>query len=248
MKSMKSISIAALTVLTVLVAASPVLAGGPRHYPRGRRPVTDTRMTAKLHVGLLTPDGDSEFFDENSQVFTGDPGDLEDTSFTGDLEWALSPNTGVVFSLGSFKGTQRQSYLDFTDEFGGEIEHQSSLRVAPMTIGLNFYLAGRDSRISPYVGAGAGFYWWRYREVGDFILFGDTAADDEIIFDDFESDGTTIGYYLSAGVDFRITPMTSLFVEGRWHDADDEMADDFDGFGTIDLSGRDVSFGLAWRF
>ena len=223
------------------------LAGGPRHFPRGRRGY-EPQTTARLHLGLMTPDGESEFWDDNAQIFTGSPDGLEDTSFTADLEWGLTRSSSVVFSAGSYTGSQRQAYLDFFDEFGAEIEHTSQLRVAPLTVGLNFYIGGRDGRIRPYVGMGAGFYWWRYREVGDFILFGDTAADDQIVFDAFESDGITAGYYLNAGLDLQVSPMTSIFVEGRWHDVDDELADDFDSLGTIDLSGRDLSFGIAWRF
>ncbi|MDQ7007600.1 MAG: outer membrane beta-barrel protein [Acidobacteriota bacterium] len=233
--------------LALLAFSAPALAGGPRHYGRGGR-AQDFRMGARLHVGVFTPDGESEFFDDNALVFTGSADGFEDTSLAADLEWALGPTSTVVFSVGTFEGSQSQAYLDYVDEFGGDIRHRSNLRISPMTVGLHYYLGGRDRALRPYLGAGAGLYFWRYREVGDFIVFGPTPADDELVFDAFESDGTTVGYYLAAGVDFRISEMTSLFVESRWHDASDELADDFDGLGTLDLSGRDLSFGLAWRF
>lgn len=234
--------------VALLALCAPALAGGPRHYGRASSRAADYRMGARLHIGVFTPDGKSEFFDDTAQIFTGSADGFEDTSLTADLEWALSPTSVVVFSVGRFEGSQSQAYLDFVDEFGADIRHRSSLRISPMTVGLNYFLGGPSRSIRPFVGIGAGLYLWRYREVGDFIAFGPTPADDEVYVDALESDGTTVGYYLAAGIDFRISPMTSLFIESRWHEASDELADDFDGFGTLDLSGRDLSFGLAWRF
>ena len=40
----------------------------------------------------------------------------------------------------------------------------------------------------------------------------------------------------------------SIFAEGRWLRADDELDEDFEDFGTLDLSGRDMRAGIAWRF
>jgi hypothetical protein len=45
-----------------------------------------------------------------------------------------------------------------------------------------------------------------------------------------------------------VAPSTSLFAEGRWVSVDDELGDDFSGFGTLDLSGSHASLGIAWKF
>jgi hypothetical protein len=40
----------------------------------------------------------------------------------------------------------------------------------------------------------------------------------------------------------------SVFAEGRWQNVEDELSGDFAGFGDLDLSGRQISVGAAWRF
>ena len=37
-----------------------------------------------------------------------------------------------------------------------------------------------------------------------------------------------------------------LFAEGRWTRVDDDLNKDFDGFGKIDLSGREIAAGVSW--
>ena len=54
------------------------------------------------------------------------------------------------------------------------------------------------------------------------------------------------GYWL-AGLDVPISRDLSLFAEGRWTKVDDELDKDFEGFGKLDLSGREVSLGLSWK-
>ena len=48
----------------------------------------------------------------------------------------------------------------------------------------------------------------------------------------------------------RVRPdrIATVFAEGRWDRADDELGGDFEDLGTIDLSGRRVFGGLAWHF
>jgi hypothetical protein len=45
-----------------------------------------------------------------------------------------------------------------------------------------------------------------------------------------------------------LTQNLALFAEGRWHRVEDELSDDFDGLGDIDLGGREISAGLAFTF
>ena len=40
----------------------------------------------------------------------------------------------------------------------------------------------------------------------------------------------------------------SVLTEARWQSADDELSDDFQGLGRLDLSGWDVRAGMTWRF
>ena len=40
----------------------------------------------------------------------------------------------------------------------------------------------------------------------------------------------------------------SIFGEARWNEADDELSEDFEDFGDIDLSGHTFLVGLSWNF
>ncbi|GAB4376119.1 MAG: hypothetical protein Kow0062_16010 [Acidobacteriota bacterium] len=249
---MRRSTIAFAALVTVLALPALALAGGPRHYPRrgpGPRPAAfDTTFGVRL--GVFSPDADSNFFDENFAVFTGDADDYEDGMVGVDFAWRSSPQIDLVASISTFEGSQTQGYRDAAvDPFLEGVLHDSELSITPLTIGLRARLAGEGSVVRPYVGAGGGFYWWRYREFGDFVEFDPVdPANDQIITAGFESESVTLGFYLQAGVEFSVRPTWSVYVDARWHQADDELGDDFEGFGDIDLSGREVSVGVAWHF
>ncbi|RMG45954.1 MAG: hypothetical protein D6718_06330 [Acidobacteria bacterium] len=224
--------------------AAPALAGGPRHFPRDRhRPRPAAESTFRLGLGLFTPDADSAFWDDTFSVFTGSPDSLEDVAIGADLLFPRSRWSAVLVSLEHQEGTARQAYRHDPDGF--DVWHDTELQVTPLTVGLLFYPAGREGLV-PYLGAGGGLYWWRYREAGDFLILSDPAKPIEFLA--FESDGVTAGYYVLAGLDLPVGSGWSMFVEGRWQQADDALGGDFEGEGTIDLSGRSLRAGVAWRF
>ena len=234
-----------LTILSLLVSPA-VLAGTPRHYPRGAQGGPIFANEFRLRLGMFTPEGDSNFWEETHDVFTGSVDDFEDTSFAADFLLRRSERLGVMFTLGFFEGDSRQHYRDYVDDMGGEIVHNSELQIMPATIALVGHLAGPEATLRPYVGAGVGFYWWDYREAGDFIDF----EYEEVVPTSFESDGIAFGYFLLAGVDIPIQPNWSVFLEGRWSKVDDDLADDFEDSANteIDLSGTEISGGVSFRF
>jgi len=249
---MKRQTIISVALLAALAASLPAWAGGPRHFPR-RGPVAgpaDYETTFGVRIGVFSPDGESNFFDENFDVFTGRADDYEDGSLAIDFAWRMRPQIDVLASLGTYEGSQTQGYRDAAvDPFLDGVLHDSELSITPLTIGLRARLGGEDAVIRPYLGAGAGFYWWRYREFGDFVEFDPVDPNnDQVITAAFESESVTLGFYVQAGFEIAVRPTWSIYVDGRWHQADDELGDDFEGFGDIDLSGREVSIGVAWHF
>jgi opacity protein-like surface antigen len=235
-------------VLVGLMSGMAAWAAGPRHYPRQGAPADAPTGAFRLSVGIFSPDGDSVFWSDNADLFTGDVGDFDDTTFRGQLEWGLGPRASVVFGLGSYNGSSRRAYRDFVDGDGFDIVHDATLEITPLTVGVMLAPGGRDKRVVPYLTVGVGFYNWEYTEVGDFIDFGSGEDPPPIIFGAFVADGVATGFYAGLGIDFAIAPSTSLFVEGRWQQVDDEPGDDFEGFGDLDLSGSELSVGLAWKF
>ncbi len=236
--------IGGLLTICALAGATPGLAdsgygdGGYRRYGPDN--------SVRLRLGLFTPDGKGDYFRDTRVDFTGDAKDLEDAVGGVDYELRLAHNLGLLISTDFFEGRNDQSYRDFEDNRGHNITHTTTLDITPVTAGLVVHLAPEGAPIVPYVGAGGGVYAWRLREKGDFIDFGDPNL--TVFHDKLEADGAALGYYLQAGLDVPVSPYFSIFGEARWDRADDKLNRDFDGFGTIDLSGRRVMGGVAWHF
>ena len=227
-------------LLACLAAALPAEAQRYRHERYG------DQQSVRLRLGLFTPDGDSDFFEETELDFTGEAQEFEDAVAGIDYVYQMNRNLGLMLSADHFEGQQDQSYRDFEDNRGNRISHTSTLEISPLTVGLVVRLAPERSPVVPYVGAGGGIYAWRYEESGDFIDFGGSTL--PVFSDTLEEEGTVLGYYLLAGVEVPISNYFSIIAEGRWDRADDELGGDFEDLGTLDLSGRRVMGGVAWRF
>lgn len=232
------------TLCATLAMAGLLLAIAPAAEAQSRRGFYERDGAFRVHLGAFRPEGDSAYWDEKELDFSGGVDDLENVSFGIDYLLTLNRRLGLLFSGTGYSGDTTQSYLDFTDNFGGRIRHDTTLDIASATAGLVLHPLGSDAPVSPYFGVGGGAYFWNLQEEGDFIDFG---ADNEIFFADLQDEGVTFGYYLQAGLEAPITPRLSLFAEGRWDQAEDELSDDFEGFGDIDLSGRSYRFGVSFN-
>jgi outer membrane protein W len=231
-----------ISATTLLVGSLSVFAGEPRHHERG-----DQDYGFRARLGIVEPEGNSGFWDDTFDGFTGEVGGFEDPVIGGEFSYALNSHTELWAGVSAFSGSQLSNYEEFVDDAGGEIRHRKTLEVVPLTVGVTFFPIGRNRTIRPYIGAGGGFYAWHYRESGDFIDFG--ADPPEIVDAEYESDGVTVGYYLTAGVEARLSRHAGIFAEGRWNYAEDEPEDgDFENFGEIDVRNRELTLGLAWRF
>lgn len=223
----------ALLVLSTAVPASAQYYGGDH--------------TLRFRGGLFEPEGDSEYWDDAEALFTGEASDLEDTllGFDYDLGLGGGGHLSLLFSVSGFSGEDDREDLFFEDQLGNPIVHTVTLDIASFTAGLKVNLFP-NARVRPYVGAGGGYYVWDLEERGDFVFSGPQF--DEIFFETFQDDGATLGYYFMGGVAIPFTPSWGLFAEARWHRAEDELGGDFEDFGDLDLSGREISGGFSWTF
>lgn len=238
--TMTSAKIRVMIVLSALVVlAAPAFAQDQRYYP-------EREGAFRVHLGVLQLEGDSDYWRDKEEDFTGSIDDFENASFGLDYLLPLgSSRLSLIFSGSVYEGDTTNSYRDFEDNFGDRIRHDTTLEIASGTLGLVFHLTRSDTAIQPYLGAGGGAYSWRLEENGDFIDFGSPSR--PIFNAQLESEGVAFGAYALAGVEIPLSPRLSIFAEGRLTQVDDDLSDDFEGFGKIDLSGREFAAGLSWN-
>lgn len=225
-----------LALAGLLLAVAPVAA-------QQRRGFYERDGAFRFHVGAFQPEGDSEYWDNKELDFTGGVDDLENITFGLSYLLPLNRHFSIQFSGTGYAAETTQSYRDFVDNFGDRIRHDTTLGIAAATVGMVVHPFGSDAVVSPYIGAGGGSYFWSLEEEGDFI-----ASNDDIFFATLQDEGVAFGYYFLVGLEAPITHYMSIFGEGRWDQADDELSDDFEGFGDVDLSGRTFLVGLSWNF
>lgn len=238
---MRHLTIKTTILVTVAVLLMPTVSEAQyRPYQPG------DSGSVRILLGQFDPDCDSQYWDEKFTDFTGSAKDFEDYIFQVDYRFPLSHGTALLFGLGWYEGATTQAYRDYVDAGGNDISHKTALSTGDLSMAWIFEFGQRRNAVTPYIGLGAGYLWWELEEAGDFIDFGD--PDLPIFNARYRSTGSTWELFAVVGVDFRISHSASLVVQARWHDADDELGDDFAGFGTIDLSGLDYSLGVSFNF
>jgi opacity protein-like surface antigen len=232
-----------LVVMSLCFVTQPALAQyQSRPYTGPQVPANHLRFT----LGYFSPSGDSAYWQDKELDFTGSPNDFEDVSVGLDYVRRLTERLGLLVSVNTWEGDARQAYRDYVDEFGADITHTTTVSTTSLEVGLLYSFTSRQSPVIPYVGGTAGYYAWELQEAGDFIDFG--LFPPEIFSDSFTSDGDTFGWAGIFGLEIPFSHRWSMILEGRWQDAESELEGDFQGFGTLDLSGANFRIGAAWGF
>jgi opacity protein-like surface antigen len=226
-----------VSLATLLVGAGAARAQGG-HYAG--------ESVGRIAFGWFEPDGDSAYWQEKEIDFTGSAADFDDVTLSLDYAYFWSDRFAAIISLSGWEGDETQAYLDFVDTSGRDISHLTTLSTGWLEAGLLFHLFAGRRAVMPYLGAGAAVAFWELTEEGEFIDF--DASPPSIFADRFFADGETFGYFLLAGLEIPVSATVSLFAEGRWRAADDELDRDFAGFGTLDLSGRSLTGGVSISF
>jgi len=212
------------------------------------------RVSITLHGGLAMPSAGSDVYAFVQKHLTLGRSDFAGRSLSADLAIRTSDRTAVLLSVGSSGQVVWSEYRDWVDNNDRPIEQSTALRRTPLTVGIRYYLTppGRTlsrlawvpARVVPYVAAGAGSTWYKFRQSGDFVdyktlgVFGST----------MESSAWTPTAYGAAGVDCALTARLGLVAEARYDLGSARMSSDFSGFNRIDLSGLAVTAGLTIRF
>ena len=215
-----------------------------------RRP----RVSLTLRGGWDGAAANSDVFTFTTRQLTLGRNDFRGPFGGIDLAVSVHPRLDLTLSS-SISATKTPSeFRDWVDVNDRPIEQTTSLRRVPVSLGLRAYLMPRGqsigqfawvpARFSPYVGAGSGFMWYRFRQQGDFVDFQTT----NVFFDDFQSSGWTPTANAAVGLDYSLTPYLALNAEGKYNWAKATLGTDYSGFGRINLSGFMTTLGLSVRF
>jgi outer membrane protein W len=207
-----------------------------------------------IRGGWAAPRAQSDFFAFTTERLTLDRGDFSSPTLDVDLAFRISPRTDIVVSSG-ISGTNRESeYRAFIDNNNQPIQQATDFRRIPVTIGVKQYLTstGRSigrlawipTRLAPYVGAGAGVMYYKFRQAGDFI----NESTSDVFSSVYESDGWAPTVHGLAGIDYSISPRFALNTEARYLWSNAALSHDFKDFGHLDLSGLSTTIGLSVRF
>lgn len=236
-----------LAIATVAPAAAPVHAQAGSAGGNG----------FQFRIGWFVPSGGSSFWDESAEVFTLDAQDFDDGAFGLTYVLGVSNAVEVGFNLDFFDATVLSEYRGWVDEFGYPILHDSELDLTPVTVDVRFLPGGRFGyrgsrgqyavhKPVPYLGAGAGFVFWEYTEVGDFLDF--QFDPPEVFPGYFEDDGVALELHVLAGIEIPVGRAWGFLVEGRYSWASADLGQDFEGMGSIELGGFSGFFGAAVHF
>ncbi|MGQ0639775.1 MAG: hypothetical protein ACT4P6_03245 [Gemmatimonadaceae bacterium] len=207
-----------------------------------------------LRAGFAQAQAGSDIFSFVTDELTLGRSDFAGLSYAASLSVRLQPRLDLELG-GSYSGSSaRSEFRDFVDNNDLPIEQTTSLGRVPLSANAKFYLASRGrsigryawipTKFAPFIGAGGGAMWYRFKQVGDFINF----ETFDVFPDAFESSGWTPTANGFGGVDISLGPRFGFTAEGRYTWAKATLSSDFDGFERIDLSGYNGTLGFYVRF
>jgi hypothetical protein len=238
----------ALIALVTIAAAAPAQSGG-----RGFLFAAPTGSFT-LRGGYALATAASDFFDFTTDELTLNRRDFSSPAFDAELAARFAPRTEFVLWL-SYAGVRRPSeYRHFIDNNDQPIEQETDFRRVPITAGIRQYLVspGRSvgtlawipSRAAPYVSAGGGLMWYRFRQSGDFV----EKPSLDVFRSTFESGGWTWAAHAALGLDYSLGTHLALTGETRYLLSKAQLSGDFFGYAPLDLSGLSTMAGFMVRF
>lgn len=216
-------------------------------------------VTFGVRGGLAVAQAGGELFSQTTQLLTVDRRDFSSSTIAGDLGFRVSPRLEIAVGGGLASARAPSEFRRWLDNDDRPVRQTTDFQRVPLTVSAKLYLAPRGrsigqfawvpARLAPYVGAGAGNMWYRFRQVGDFVdnPF-DVSGEHRIFADRFESSGWTPTAHAMAGLDLTLTNHVGLTTEARYGYAKARLGSDFQGFDRIDLSGATATVGLFFRF
>lgn len=200
-------------------------------------------------IGWVQPRGDSDVFQQNEFETTFRVNDLDNIGGTFRYDHFLGNFVNISGGFSFYEDTTTVRDVDFVHEDGTSIIRDIHMEIAPIEASVHVLPIGRNAGVIPYVGGGFGLYYWRYEEVGDFIMDRNT-ANPTVVFGSAFSDGWDPGWHVEGGVHIPVSRSFAVVGEAKyWQVHGDLDLFSFDpSFEPLDLSGMQFSGGFSVWF
>lgn len=256
----RSVALLVLSVLTVLPASLAAQLTPQRPPTRQQRPdflFGRPHVTVSIRGGYAMPlETPSDVYNQlgADQALRLYRNNFNSASISGEFAVRATDRMDIVMDLGYAGGKIGSEYDQWVDNNNLPIQQTTRFTRKPLTFGIKEYLWSPGRSIgqlawiprqwTPFVGAGAGWVWYTFKQTGDFVDF----QTNDVYSDRYESSGRTGTVHLFGGADWTLAPNFALTVEGRYSWAKAPMGQDFVGFKDLNLSGFQASAGISLRF
>jgi hypothetical protein len=195
--------------------------------------------------GIFFPQLKSDLWTTNMENLVFEKKDMQSEYYALEFEHFLDRNISLSFEGGYYKKEHLSFYRDYEYNDGSPINQNLSLEMANLEVGFKFYPLGSRLRFCPYLGAGAGVYYWKYKQWGDFINFDDNSVDQDKYA---ESSAYTPGFNAKGGFVFRFSRFFGVSAEARYQFVKGSLSSFFEGFEKLDMSGFTSIIGINFYF
>jgi hypothetical protein len=212
------------------------------------------RVSIGIRTGYSIPRAESPIFRDAFQQFKLNGWDLASPYLGGELAVRVSERWDVALTGGWARSRSSSEYREWVDQDLLPIEQETTFRTASTTLGGRYYFSDRGrsvgrfawvpARLTPFVGAGAGYTWYDFMQRGDFVDFQTL----DIVGDELRTNGSGATAYASAGADFSVGKQFFLTGEARYNLASGAAQGEYSAYDGIDLSGLQVTAGISVRW
>ena len=195
----------------------------------------------------------SDVFAQAVDVLTINKRDFSGLTVGGDIAFAVGQQFEIALDAGWSHAQKGSEFRKFIDNKNMPIEQNTAFDRVPLTANLRYYLtpAGRSigslawipNKVVPWVGAGGGMMYYRFRQDGDFVDF----KTGNVFSSNLESSDWTPTLQGMGGADFTLSPRVALRADARYVWAKADLSRSFAGFDRIDLSGVQGTLGFTYR-
>lgn len=195
----------------------------------------------------------SDLFDFVMQNLTVNRSDFSGLTLGAEVAFPLTSQLELSLDGGYSRASKASEFRHFVDNNDKPIEQRTTFERVPLSANVRLYLTppgravGRlawiPNKVTPWIGAGGGMMYYRFRQYGDFVDF----ANNNVFYSNFDSHEWTGMLQALGGVDVSLSPTLAIRGDARYLWAKGDFGRDFGGFDRIDLSGVQGTLGLSFR-